>query len=627
MYVIIPLGGLGERFKKHGYTNPKPFVYVLGKRIIEWLVDNLKTERIDAIFIPYHRDLSKFHFEEEMRMRYPDILFYFMELRENTEGASDSIYRILDFYEKEGILIEEKPILSVDGDNFYLTDIISLWKGENNVFVFEDMSQEPIYSYVCEKEGKIERIVEKERVSQWASTGAYGFSSWIELKKYCKKVMEENRRQKNEFYISTVIQRMIEDGIEYQMKKIEIENYICLGTPIHVRIFCNNYPKINALNGKEMISKKIYCFEFEQTLFYSSPDYIPNEKNIQFLKYLKKMGHKIVLKTGHVGGMERMRILNKLDEYDIHYHAIYFGNIEYDFYIGNRVVSVNQDMEKETGFYNMNIEPRDFHQIENSGVMPMIKKSGKDLRGEIYYYKNIPHEIKDIFPFYIRGDDVEGKWYEMEKVVGIPFSKLYIMEEMTEMHLGSILGTLHRIHSCKVENGKEIDIYENYEKKMIERYQSFDYSSYPFCNLYIEKIKEKLIEYKEKGLGKRMRIHGDPVLTNVMLNGYGKIKMIDMRGKIGDVYTEEGDVMYDYAKVAQSILGYDEILGEREMRKEYKERMYGVIEREIRERYGEEYLGYMRWLVGSLIVSLIPLHNNEKCVEYDRLLGEILKDR
>ena len=50
MYLIIPLGGLGTRFKKFGYKNPKPLVNVFGKPIIFWLLDNLSC---DEVLIPY----------------------------------------------------------------------------------------------------------------------------------------------------------------------------------------------------------------------------------------------------------------------------------------------------------------------------------------------------------------------------------------------------------------------------------------------------------------------------------------------------------------------------------------------------------------------------------------------
>ena len=43
---------------------------------------------------------------------------------------------------------EDKPILCLDSDNFYLCDVISKWKGENCVFTINDTSENPIFSYV-----------------------------------------------------------------------------------------------------------------------------------------------------------------------------------------------------------------------------------------------------------------------------------------------------------------------------------------------------------------------------------------------------------------------------------------------------------------------------------------------
>ena len=41
MIILIPIGGIGSRFKKNGYNNPKALINVLGKPIIFWLLDNL----------------------------------------------------------------------------------------------------------------------------------------------------------------------------------------------------------------------------------------------------------------------------------------------------------------------------------------------------------------------------------------------------------------------------------------------------------------------------------------------------------------------------------------------------------------------------------------------------------
>ena len=57
-----------------------------------------------------------------------------------------------------------------------------------------------------------------------------------------------------------------------------------------------------------------------------------------------------------------------------------------------------------------------------------------------------------------------------------------------------------------------------------------------------------LKEYENKNMGIYRLIHGDPVFTNIIINRYGKIKMIDMRGKLGDNNTIYGDILYDNKK-------------------------------------------------------------------------------
>ena len=48
-------------------------------------------------------------------------------------------------------------------------------------------------------------------------------------------------------------------------------------------------------------------------------------------------------------------------------------------------------------------------------------------------------------------------------------------------------------------------------------------------------------------------IHGDPVFSNVLLTDESTVKLIDMRGALGDVLTTQGDVTYDLSKVYQSL--------------------------------------------------------------------------
>jgi hypothetical protein len=115
-------------------------------------------------------------------------------------------------------------------------------------------------------------------------------------------------------------------------------------------------------------------------------------------------------------------------------------------------------------------------------------------------------------------------------------------------------------------------------------------------------------------------IHGDPVFTNIIINSYGKIKFIDMRGRVGDVLSIYGDWLYDWAKIYQSIIGYDEILLSKSINKTYKTHIISIFKRYFLAIASNEDFNNLKLITKSLIFSLIPLHHNEKCVDYYNLL-------
>ena len=51
MNVIIPMTGYGSRFTAAGYKELKPFIKVMGKPIIEWIVQEMYPSDIHFIFV------------------------------------------------------------------------------------------------------------------------------------------------------------------------------------------------------------------------------------------------------------------------------------------------------------------------------------------------------------------------------------------------------------------------------------------------------------------------------------------------------------------------------------------------------------------------------------------------
>ena len=235
MIVLIPLGGIGNRFKKENYTKPKALIDVLGKPILYYLIENLNKD-IELLYIPYNKEYEKYDFENLLSHDFPHIRFKFLKLEKNTLGAAHTINIALN-----NLDIQDMPILCLDSDAFYTIDIVKLWNGENKIFNFIDTQENPIFSYIkLDKQNYIIDIKEKEKISDLACSGAYGFSSYKECLKYTQKILMNNIRQKDEFYTSGVIYQMIQDNIQFKNHSIDLNNFFSIGTPIQVNQFIEN---------------------------------------------------------------------------------------------------------------------------------------------------------------------------------------------------------------------------------------------------------------------------------------------------------------------------------------------------------------------------------------------------
>ena len=632
MIVIIPLGGIGSRYKKNGYTLPKALINVFGKPIIFWLLDTLTIDKDTLVYIPYNKEYLKFRFKDKLVKKYPDINFKFFVLENTTRGAAETLNIAL-----KKLDCIDQPIISLDSDNFYLEDILSLWNKENTVLTFNDSSQKPLYSYVKTNENNIiTKIIEKEKISDNACCGGYGFSSYKELIHYTDYIINNNIRQKEEFYTSTVISEMIKNNIEFTNLEINKSSYICLGTPLQLKYFYNNYPKKSCLTFYNNLPELRICFDLDNTLVsfpkkagdYTSVE--PITENIEFLRYLKSFNHTIIIYTArrmktHYGNTGKLLAdigkitFDTLDKFNIPYDEIYFGKPQADFYIDDLAVNCFDNLEKNLGFYQDTIKPRDFNEI-NENFIEIYKKKSKDLAGEIFYYQNIPKKIKDMFPIFLNYCD-NNSWYEIEKISGLTASLLYTSELLTSKSLISIMDSIRRIHNVKNNDVSNINIYENYSNKLKKRYANYDYSVFLKSNEIYENLVDFLNNYETNKKGKKCVIHGDTVLTNIIINEHGKIKFIDMRGKIGDTLTIFGDWLYDWAKLYQSLIGYDAILLNKKINDEYKKKMISVFSNYFKELFSDKDFDNLKMITKSLLFTLIPLHNNEKCKDYFKLIN------
>jgi capsule biosynthesis phosphatase len=626
--IIIPLGGQGKRFSEEGYIQPKPLINVLGKPIILWVLDNIKLNPNDIIYLAYHNSLQKANFEDILKRKHPEIVF--SRLLNSTKGAAETVQKCIDIIPEER---RKLKTVCLDGDTFYSTDILDIIRKteKNGLICFKDDQLKPIYSYIkVGQNDKIIDIAEKVRISDYANTGCYIFESAEILSEYCLKAISLGKTIKGEYYISMVIKHMIEDEYEFISKLIKREDFHVLGTPYQVKLFSS----IKKNGG--MIQR--FCFDLDNTLVTYPKvdgDYTtcePINRNIEYLRYLKSNGHLIIIYTarrmrtwsGNIGSVVAdigKITLESLEKFEIPYDEIYFGKPYADFYIDDLAINTQSSLERETGYHKTEISERIFNNLGKSSIETIKKSSSNEnaLKGEIHWYQNIPNTIKDLFPRYF-GISNDGSEFEIEKIHGVPLSYLYLEQLLDENLLVSLLGNLERIHNVKIDG--EINIYANYQNKLKHRYDNYDYSGLIDSEKKYNHILQKLQEYEELKRGKMTVIHGDPVFTNIIVRENQDLVFIDMRGELGNEMTIMGDKWYDYAKVYQSLLGYDEILLEKFVDRGYKDNLISIFEKFVENKFGTEELENIQLITNSLLLSLIPLHNNNKISDYYNLITD-----
>jgi len=332
--------------------------------------------------------------------------------------------------------------------------------------------------------------------------------------------------------------------------------------------------------------------------------------------------------------------LDTLEQFSIPYDELFFGKPHADAYIDHKAINSRVDTEKELGWrataekddgpgvaggvkaraFN-NVRPLDEHHIVKTGPVSVM-------RGELFWYRQIPTELADLFPepVEISDDGALLASIVMKKVVGVPFTHLLINLCLTPARLLKALSALTRLHRCEPPKGASSEevphsaLYTNLGAKLVERYEKHRmlYNSFSLSDLgfSIDELAEPLIEaLRRYEVGKRAvqaaYIHGDPVFSNILMGSSGNVHLLDMRGALGDRLTTAGDITYDLAKVFQSLCGYDFLLEDHEITSSMQEHL-DSLQRTfwdyVAMHYPEVALSDVRLITAQHFFAIVPLH-------------------
>jgi capsule biosynthesis phosphatase len=608
MKILIPLNGRGSRFAEKGYTDFKPFIKILGDTIIEKVVSSLHIDKQELVIIA-REEFRKYNLENYFYKKFPYLTIKLVYLTRETAGAAETLYcGIKEIFNKD------ESFLAIDGDTIYNEDIISNLNDidADAIFYTETQEQAAIYSYITLDNGRVLDIAEKNKISNFANTGAYYFKSSDTFCEIFEYVVKEAQLQQGEYYTSCVYKEMLNRGV--LIKGIKITDIDVVGTPLQLQNYCLNHKS----------KPKKFVFDLDNTLV-SYPivkdDYTtvqPIKHNIEFLNNLKKEGHYIIIHTArrmktHGGNVPKVVAdigsitLNTLKEFGISYDEISFGKPHGDFYIDDLAINpIKENLQRSTGFYyNEYIKARSFNSIKVQNNV--ITKTG-NIKGEQFWYNNVPFYILNkYFPKIL---EITEDSISMEKIEGTTLSHLYTKDLFNKEILEKVVNSILEIHNFLPSQAGDFN--KNYIPKIKDRYEKYSelYQKLPGASNVYADIDKFFKSYQAK---KGCMIHGDPVFSNIFLTTGNNIKFIDVRGSSFNTTSLYGDPLYDLAKIFQSIVGYDFILLDAELNnksiKEFTQLFADVVDN---KNFNVQTI---KKITKSLLFSLLPLHDDFQKIE------------
>ena len=233
--ILIPMAGLGSRFKAEGYTFPKPLIEIHGKPMIQWVVENLNI-KANYIFLVQKEHQQKYNIKSVLKILVPNCKIIVIESL--TEGAACTTLLAKKF------INNKNQLLICNSDQFVEWNVAKVMykfsskKIDGGILVFNSIH--PKWSYAkTDNRNIVSEVAEKKVISNKATVGIYYWSKGSDYVKYAEQMINKNIRVNNEFYVCPVYNEAIND------KKIilteNIDQMWGLGTPEDLNYFIQNY--------------------------------------------------------------------------------------------------------------------------------------------------------------------------------------------------------------------------------------------------------------------------------------------------------------------------------------------------------------------------------------------------
>ncbi len=238
--IVIPMAGLGTRFSRAGFIQPKPLIPIHGQPMIRWVISNLTPKtRHRFVFVVLRDHLENYPLLGELGRWAPNSDVVAVD--SVTQGAADTVLKA------SHLLDSSAPLVIANSDqwiNASFEDFISLNEQIGTAGCIMTMrASDPKWSFVeIDKTGAITRVAEKDVISETATVGIYGFAQAGLFIESARKMVTKGAKVKGEYYVAPVYNTLIHGGARVTSFDVgvESEGMFGLGTPEDLAIFASS---------------------------------------------------------------------------------------------------------------------------------------------------------------------------------------------------------------------------------------------------------------------------------------------------------------------------------------------------------------------------------------------------
>ena len=239
--LIIPMAGIGKRFKDAGYTDPKPLININGTPMIKHIVDLFEGIE-DITFICNERHIKETDMLDKLKLYFPNSKILNIDCHKKgpvytvnqvANKLSDEKRTIVAYCDFNSRWDKESFYKMIYEDKF--DGIMQCYKGFHPHMLGDDHP-----AYCREKDGYVTEVKEKacfssEKMNEFASNGIHYFRNGKLMKRYFKELVEKDINVNNEYYISLVFNLLLKDdfkiGIFPTIKAVQ------WGTPFDLEVY------------------------------------------------------------------------------------------------------------------------------------------------------------------------------------------------------------------------------------------------------------------------------------------------------------------------------------------------------------------------------------------------------